>query len=627
MKHGFPILALLLALCLLAPGARAAEDGGVFVTPVEGLAEGFVMGADVSSVLSLEHSGVTFRDAAGNPADLFALLKDGGWNLVRVRLWVDPFDENGNGYGGGGGTLENAVEIAGRAAAQGLPLMLDFHYSDFWADPGKQMVPKAWAGMKTAEKADALYEYTREALLAVRETGAEVAFVQVGNETDTMLAGERGWPNIARLMNAGSRAVREAFPGAQVVAHFSQPRAQYAQVLKNNSVDYDVFAASYYPYWHGGLDNMREQLTSIREKYGKRVIVAETAYPYTADNGDSHPNSVPSAGADLAWTLSVQGQANALRAVAEAAHAAGALGVVVWEPAWLPVPGDTPEAQRALWEEYGSGWASSFAGAYDPKDAGIWHGGSSWDNQAVFDFNGTALPTLHLPRFLRTGSVGERRVDAYVSPRITAFRADGVSLPDTVDALFTDGTVEQVPVAWEEGDWSALGEYEVRGVTERGAEVTAHLTVTAQNWLSNPGFEDADASMYEVEAAYGAEVYRATSVNDTRSGTGLFHFYDPQRVSFTVAQTVSGLAPGTYRFSLYIHGGSVSESDMYIYVLLDGEPFATAPMGVTAWREWQNPVIGGIPVGENTVVTVGASVTAQGAGPWGKLDEWLLAME
>lgn len=627
MKYRFPALALALVLCLLAPGACALEDGGVFVTPIEGLAEDFIFGADISSVISLENSGVTFKNANGEEAGLLPLLASGGWNLIRVRLWVDPFDEGGNSYGGGGGTLDNAVEIARRAAASGLPLMLDFHYSDFWADPGKQMAPKAWAAMKTAEKADVLYAYTKEALEAVRQTGAEVAFVQVGNETDTMMAGERGWPNVAKLMNAGSRAVREVFPGALVTVHFSQPRSQYAQVLKNNKVDYDVFAASYYPYWHGGIDNMKANLVTIREKFGKPVIVAETAYPYTADNGDAQGNSVPSSGTNLDFTVSVQGQANALRAVAQAAHEAGALGIVVWEPAWLPVPGETAAQQQALWERFGSGWASSFAAGYDPGDAGLYFGGTSWDNQAVFDFEGNPLPTLHLPRFLRTGSVGERKVDALISPRITALKADGVTLPDTVDALFTDGTVEQVPVMWEAGDFSALGEYEVKGTTAQGGEVTAYLSVTALNWLRNPGFEEEDASMYVVTVKDGDEAYRASSVNDAKAGTGLFHFYDTARTEFTVEQTVTGLAPGDYRFSLYIHGGSVTKGDMFIYVLLDGELYATAPMGVTAWREWQNPVISGIPVTEDTVVTVGASIQAEGPGPWGKLDEWLLAME
>lgn len=617
----------ILALLCVITATSALEDGGIFVTPIEGLAEGFIVGADVSSVLSLEASGVAFKDARGQETDLFALLASGGWNLIRVRLWVEPMDENGNGYGGGGGTLANAVEIARRAKAAGLPLLLDFHYSDFWADPGKQMAPKAWAGMKVADKADALYAYTKASLQAVRETGATVAMVQVGNETDTMLAGERGWPNIVKLMNAGSRAVREAFPEAKVAVHFSQPKAQYAQALKNNKADYDVFAVSYYPYWHGSLENLTAQLTQVRDKFDKLTLVAETAYPYTADNGDFQPNSVPSSAAALSWTLSVQGQANALRAVAQAAADADALGVVVWEPAWLPVPGDTLEAQQALWEKYGSGWASSFSAGYDPDDAGKYFGGTSWDNQTVFDFKGIALPTLNLPRFLHTGSVGERKVDALVAPHITAYKTDGVTLPDSVDALYTDGSVKPVGVTWETGDYSQLGEYEVRGTTAQGQEVTAFLSVTAHNLLKNPGFEDEDASMYRVAKLAGAEVYRSTSQNDAKNGVGLFHFYDAARVAFTVEQDVTNLTPGAYRFSLYVHGGSVTRSDMFIYVKINGETFATAPTGVTAWREWQNPVISGIPVAQGDVVTVGASVSAEGPGPWGKLDEWLLALE
>ena len=150
------------------------------------------------------------------------------------------------------------------------------------------------------------------------------------------------------------------------------------------------------------------------------------------------------------------------------------------------------------------------------------------------------------------------------------------------------------------------------------------LTITADNYLLNPGFEDTDMSMWTiVNLGETDEVYRAESVNDIKSDSGLLHFYDPQSVAFTIEQTVTGLSPGNYNFSLYIHGGDASEQAMYLYVKIDGKLYATAEMSVTKWKEWQHPVIQNIPVIDG-VITVGAYIQYTGSGPWEKLDDWML---
>ncbi len=620
-------VAAVAALCAMLMSTAAAD--GVFATPVEGLPDDFLFSADVSSVLSLENSGLTFKDQNGDPADLFALLKEGGFGAVRVRVWVNPYDGEGNAYGGGVCDLNTACEIGRRAALAGLKLIVDFHYSDFWADPKKQMSPKAWQGMAVEEKADALYAYTLASLQAISAAGAEILMVQVGNETDGAMAGVTNWNDMAVLMKAGSRAVREAAPGALVALHFSKPDARYARLLWARSVDYDVYAVSYYPFWHGTLANLEEVLKSVSAEYGKKTFVAETSYVYTEENGDFQPNSVPATGAAMDYAATVQGQMNAMRAVTQAAVNGGAMGLAYWEPAWLPVPGDTQEKQEALWEQFGSGWASSHAGSYDPNDAGLYYGGSSWDNQALFDFHGVPLPTLHFPLYCRTGSTAERRVDSTQNAVALGFAGDPVLLPETVNAVMNDGSTEPVPVTWDadqlaQAETAGVGVYEIDG-TANGMPVRCTLTITADNYLLNPGFEDEAMDMWKVENIGGVtdQVYRAESVNDIKSGKGLFHFYDPEAVEFRVEQTVTGLAPGNYNFSLYIHGGDAKEQDMYIYVILNGETWATAPMAVTKWQEWQHPVIENIPVTDGTV-TVGAYVKAAGSGPWGKLDDWML---
>ena len=627
--HSRASAAFMLCILLACTIACPAVADGVFVTPVETLPEDFLFSADVSSILALENSGVKYYDANGVEADLFQLLKDGGFKAVRVRVWVDPYDENGNPYGGGNCDALAAAEIGRRAAAAGLKLIVDFHYSDFWADPKKQMSPKAWEGMSVDEKADALYTYTCESLQTISDAGADIVMVQVGNETDSAMAGVNNWNDMATLFKAGSQAVRDTAPDALVALHFSKPNARYARLLWARSVDYDVYAVSYYPFWHGTLENLTEVLQEVTEDYGKLTFVAEASYVYTEENGDMQANSIPSTGAVMDYAATVQGQANALLAVTNAAVSGGALGWCYWEPAWLPVPGDTFEEQSVLWETYGSGWASSYAASYDPDDAGLYYGGTSWDNQALFDFSGNPLATLNFPNFCYTGSTAERAVDSYQNTSALGFTGETAAMPETVDAVFNDGSTEAVQVTWDEtqvaqAEAAGVGTYTIDGEVN-GVSVQCVLKITADNYLQNPGFEDTDMSMWVIENIDSVtdEVYRAESVNDIKSGDALFHFYDTDTVEFRIEQTVTGLADGSYNFSLYIHGGSASEQHMYIYAIVDDEVFATQEMSITKWQEWQHPTIENIPV-TGGAITVGAYVSATGSGPWGKLDDWML---
>lgn len=396
-----------LLLCLLTTCALGESTLADAVEPVSALPADFWFGADVSTVLSEEKSGVRYLDENGVETDLFVLLKNAGWNVIRVRVWNDPFDENGMGYGGGNCDVASAVEIARRCQKAGLSLVVDFHYSDFWADPGKQMCPKAWVGMTLEEKCTALTAFTEDALTQIRDTGVNIVMVQVGNEINGGMSGEWSLEGRNALMNAGSVAVRRVLPEALVAVHFtnvSQGDAEkyIREVCEGDTaVDFDVMAYSYYSYWHGSLENLTALMADVQQNFGKQVFIAETAYPFTTDNLDTHPNSVPNEWCDMKSTISREGQAEDFRRTVETAVAAGALGVCYWEPAWIPVPAEKWEDQKVLWEQYGSGWASSYAGGYDPQDAGQWHGGCAWENQALFGPDGTAAWTLKLPLLLQ----------------------------------------------------------------------------------------------------------------------------------------------------------------------------------------------------------------------------------
>ncbi len=358
-----------------------------------------IRGVDVSSVLSLEESGVKFYNDQNQEADIFQILSDHGVNYIRVRVWNQPSDKNGHSYGGGHNDVKTAAEIGRRAAKYGMKLLVDFHYSDFWADPEKQRTPKAWQNYSADEKGTAIYYYTLESLKTIREAGALIGMVQIGNETNGVMCGENDMYTICKLFKAGCNAVQDFDPAVLKVLHFADPSSGkyswYAKILNECEVNYDVFATSYYPYWHGTTENMTSVLKQIADDYDKYVMVAETAYPYTDDDGDKFANVVSSGSENsvFRYEISIDGQAECLTDVFQAVANVGkkGIGAFYWEPAWIGL--DTSYGEQVNhWETYGSGWSTSYAVDYDPSVTKA--GGSSYDNQALFNFWGYPLDSL-----------------------------------------------------------------------------------------------------------------------------------------------------------------------------------------------------------------------------------------
>lgn len=632
------VIAVLAALTLvgsLAAPASAAEptDGppvpaGITVEKVEGMPDDFITGMDVSSVLSLEASGVVFRRADGTPGDLFEILAENGVSDIRVRVWNDPFDAEGRGYGGGNVDVARAVEIGERATAAGLRLLVDFHYSDFWADPAKQQSPKAWAGLGASEKAAAAGAFTTDALQRFVAAGVDIRMVQIGNETNGMVAGVSGWAGMAEIFSAGSAAVRSVLPDALVAVHFTDPQtpgryAGYARELATRGVDYDVFASSYYPFWHGSLADLTAALRDVADTHGKKVMVAETSWAHTLEDGDGHGNVIDLPEEATAYPVSVQGQATAVRDVIDAVVDVGeaGIGVYYWEPAWLPVgPPSEREQNAVLWERDGSGWATSFAGSYEPRDAGEYFGGSAWDNQALFAVDGTALESLRVFDYARTGAVAPRAVSDVETVRIEIAAGEEAVLPDTLSVSYNDGSVERTAVTWSDTrEWTAgPGEYRVPGVVEGVGDVTATIVVRAPNLLQNPGFESADTTMWLLEGT-GATL---RAWDDPRSGERSVHFWSETGSTFTLSQRVDGLTAGTYRASASLQGdGEDAESIMALSVTSHpDEQEATAAFTMDGWRNWSTPVTDAVAVYDGGAATVTVRIDVP-AGAWGTIDD------
>ena len=651
-------ICMILLVCFLIPGlipcggaegaAKMPEaESSLYVRKVENLPEDFIFGMDVSSVLAEEASGVKYYDFEGNEADLFQILADSGINTIRVRIWNNPYDENGNGFGGGNCDIRTAVGIGKRAAAYGMKLIADFHYSDFWADPGKQMVPRAWAGMEIEEKTQAVYEYTLDCLRQLKEAGADVGIVQTGNETNGALCGEKTWMNIAFLMDAGARATREVYPEALVALHFANPEnadsyRTYAKKMdyyeKNGLIHYDVFATSYYPYWHGTLDNLAAVLTEIAETYGKKVMVMETSYAFTGEDTDFSGNTVGDGGSVVKdYPFTPQGQANSVRNITDTVvnRTPAGIGVCYWEGAWITVGTDSWEENHEKWEKFGSGWASSYAAAYDPADAGKYYGGSAVDNQAFFDAEGMPLESLKVFRLMREGNEIAPVPDALEEPSVLCDLNMPLVLPETVDAVLTDDSRQAVPVAWrltEEQDRQmhegGPAQYVVTGEAG-GMEAKCYVSMIEFNYLADYSFEEGGAGWTVTDLKKADELYVEDKKTDSLTGTKHLHFWSAARdsVEFTAEQTVADLPEGKFRFSVSVMGGDCGETDIYAYVKIDGaEAARSEQIPVTGYNSWNQGTVPEFTHPAGSEVTVGIYVKCSGAGSgaWGKIDDALL---
>lgn len=362
----------------------------------------FVKGFDVSTLLEVERCGGKFYDG-GYQEDAMAILRRHGGNYVRLRLWNDPYDENGNDYGAGVCDLPTVLALAERAKKQGMKWLLDLHYSDFWADPGKQTVPKAWQGLDVAGLENAVYAYTKEILLKCCDAGLAPDMVQVGNELSNGLLWPTGrtpnWETIARYVKAGVRAVRELLPECIVMVHLDNGgNHQLYRTWFDNYFhfggDCDVIGLSYYPFWHGTLADLKANMDDISVRYQKDLIVAETSMGFTMESYAVHEGlsdeerkgyaTKPALVESLAWPMTPEGQADftkELLKVIDAVPEGKGKGIFWWEPAWIPVPG--------------SGWAKQGGWEYVHEKG---PGGNEWANQALFDFNGNALPALKVIR-------------------------------------------------------------------------------------------------------------------------------------------------------------------------------------------------------------------------------------
>ncbi|MBZ0318877.1 MAG: arabinogalactan endo-1,4-beta-galactosidase [Anaerolineae bacterium] len=314
------------------------------------------LGADLSFVNELDDLGGVFY-LQQQPRDAFALFHECGANIVRVRLWHTPTVTTYS-------TLTDVKRTISRAKSLSMAVMLDFHYSDHWADPAKQIIPAAWAHLTDLSALEnALYDYTHHVLVELITAGLSPEFVQIGNEINTEILLDAPptdapirWPRNARLINAGIEAVRDAAPQARVILHIAQPENLFwwfDDATAAGVVDFDVIGLSYYPKWSQcGLDEAAQTIGKARERYQKDVMLVETAYPWTLTPGSENDHLL---GADALlpeYPATPQGQRRFLTDLTQATLNHGGLGVVYWEPAWISVPAKPSHWENATFFDY-----------------------------------------------------------------------------------------------------------------------------------------------------------------------------------------------------------------------------------------------------------------------------------
>jgi len=609
---------------LSAAKPNLADSAGIRVNPVDGLSDDFIMGADVSMLAQIEAEGGKYY-VNGVEEDCLQILKDHGVNWIRLRIWNDPTDEKGQPLGGGNNDLQRTIAIAARAKAMGFKFLLDFHYSDWWADPGKQNRPKAWEGLDSEQLKQAVYDYTAEVIRSLAEADAMPDMVEVGNEVNngmlwpdgeiSGLASEQvgGYDGFSDLLKQAIQAVRDNDPNnnkpakrIRIMIHLGNggDNGLYRTVfdaLTERNVDFDVIGLSYYSYWHGSLNELKNNMNDISKRYGKDVVVAETAYAYTLDDADGFANLFGENEQNLGgYKATLQGQATAMRdviaAVAQVPDGRG-LGIFYWEPDWIPVEG--------------AGWKTGE--------------GDTWDNQALFDSNGNALPSINMFDLVKPAP-GRTVIPATITEiypmQITLPVGDMLKLPVTVPAVYSDDSIKKVVVIWDKVDPAQLaseGSFTVFGmVTSTDLKAEADITVGGpKNYAQNPGFESGDFAPWIVSGSSQA-VDISSEAQNVHTGSEVLHYWLDGPFEFTVSQTITGLENGTYSLSLWIQGGGGEDTLQLSASDYGGEPLSVDIVN-TGWQVWTNPAIENIVV-TNGQCTIGIKV-ASGGGSWAFIDD------
>ena len=599
------ILAAVMCFTLASCGQSDDKNGGELSSPPS-----FIKGADISSLEAVEDYGGTFYDFDGNKTDAIEFLMENGCNYFRLRVWNNPtksFDA------GDYCSPEHTIEMAKRIKKAGGCYLLDFHYSDWWADPKNQSVPEEWKGMSKEEMIQAVYDFTTEVLTELEKADAYPDMVQIGNEIRNGMLWNYGSTDspetLAALINSGIAAVRDTTPEGhetKIMIHVQdggyvgETEEFFAMLEKNGVTDYDIVGLSYYPYWHGTFADLKENINNIYSKFGKEVVVAETAYPFTNENADNKRNLVTNEELKtVGFDASVENQKLMFELVMNiVADCEGGLGVFYWEPTWLAVEG-----------------------------AGVAKGsGNEWENQTLFDFEGKPLESIKAFGF-EPGSVDNNQA-LYVYPlgdcEVDQNATDEemvTELPATAKVLYMDGSIRDVEAEWDISSKKTLTENKVIFSGKVGeADISVCAVLSDKYALNNLSFEEGTTGwIIEGDTAAGW----ATNGDDgyPHEGEWCFSYWDSGNFTVNVYQYVKISEEGQYNLEAWSEGKGNTRLLLTLYIAdKDGKYIESDSFQNTGWADWKNPCVTAS-LAEGDIVRIGMKI--QGVNDdWGAIDDF-----
>lgn len=539
----------------------------------------FLKGMDISFLQEMLEKGAKFRDKQGKEREVFQLLKENGVNSIRLRIWNEPENvPESKGYC----SLNRTIEMAKLIKQNGMSFFLDFHYSDWWADPGKQTKPKAWVNLNFSELTQAVYDYTKDVLLRMEQEEVFPDFVQIGNEIRSgMLFPDGEVPNYSQLVtlvNAGIKAVKETgqVHNTKVVIHLDQGgryfylRDWFDNALEAGLDDFDIIGVSYYPFWHGTFSEFKESLTNLVKRYQKPIIVAETAHAWRrSDDGFIGEQQERIAGFPATPKAQKEVIDLVMNITASLEENMG-LGIYYWEPVVVPMEGM-------------GGWCS---------------------NMGVFNEEGIALPALESFQF--TPSMAVNKVaKIYYPEQIIGVAGEEVPLPDKLKVLYYDGSTSEEKVEWDAFDKTILGSFTLNGTVssvDRGVQTKLKLVDKLEdnyNYLTNGDFKNGmegwkmDCEDEKVKIELHPEFIEPFPAPPVY----YLHIESPVNFKLELSSEIAGLKSGTYQLQVDFLGTNTTGVDVKLFSQVDNRERKEAIIHPTD-EEWITYTISDIVVNE-----------------------------
>lgn len=591
----------------------------------------FLMAVDASMVSKVLECGGVYYNEQGVEQSIWQILANNGVNCVRFRLWND-YDSVVGVNGGGELTKERILEMAIEARKVNMRFILDFHYSDNWADPEKQELPEAWEGLSFNDLVDNVYTYTKEMVKYFVDRGVPPQIVQIGNEINNGLLWEEGrivwndatsYDRCASLLKAGIKGAKEAYKNTSIMIHLAEGGKttlfeSFFDAMEVRNVDYDIIGASFYTFYHGTLDSLKTTLDTISKKYNKKVFVAEFSYAYTKNETEYASNIFGDNQEEQgSYLATIQGQATCIRdtieVVANIDNNKG-IGVCYWEPAWLPVEG--------------AGWAEDGTKA-------------TWSNQALFTYNGKALPSLATFKLVRENNQKEVTIEGLKSTEVSytiniaSNLISSSKVPTSVIGLSNFDSYIMFPVEWNASELATaegnIGTHIVNGVVKEGSrqwDVVASVR-TIQNFVKNPGFEEGKTTQFDTPVSLPwvsttPDYTKIQTNKDYLTGTNDLNYYHTSSFNISFYQEITDLESGTYTLSVWVMGETNSKiNELVLYANDYGGEEVTVKMSVAGWANgYKQYFIEGIQITNNRI-TIGVRGSFS-SGTWGHIDDFEL---